>query len=92
MVRLAAAVEARLPADQSFTRLVSPVVLAQRLRNDLWVFAQLARAADEALGALHESDLAGADERFRARTGVANHDGTDHGEGGEYNVEETTAA
>jgi len=49
VVRLAAAVEARLPADQSFTRLVSPVVLAQRLRNDLWVFAQLARAADEAL-------------------------------------------
>ena len=41
-----AAVEARLPPDESFTRLVSPVVLAQRLRNDLWVFAQLARAAE----------------------------------------------
>ena len=54
VVRLAAAVEARLPADESFTRLVSPVVLAQRLRNDLWVFAQLARAADEALGAASE--------------------------------------
>ena len=51
IVRLAAAVEARLPADESFTRLVSPVVLAQRLRNDLWVFARLARAADESLTA-----------------------------------------
>jgi hypothetical protein len=51
IVRLAAAVEARLPADESFTRLVSPVVLAQRLRNDLWVFARLARGADESLTA-----------------------------------------
>lgn len=59
IVRFAAAVEARLPADESFTRLVSPVVLAQRLRNDLWVFAQLARAADEAL-------VAGTDEAVRA--------------------------
>jgi hypothetical protein len=59
IVRLAAAVEARLPADESFTRLVSPVVLAQRLRNDLWVFAQLARAADEALAG-------GSDEAVRA--------------------------
>jgi hypothetical protein len=65
VVRLAAAVEARLPADESFTRLVSPVILAQRLRNDLWVFAQLARAADEALTsggeqAIHAVDALGA--------------------------------
>src|SRR5262249_57742032 len=61
VVRLAAAVEARLPADESFTRLVSPVVLAQRLRNDLWVFAQLARAADEALGAGSEQAIQAVD-------------------------------
>jgi hypothetical protein len=65
VVRLASAVEARLPADESFTRLVSPVVLGQRLRNDLWVFAQLARSADEALGAgsdqaIHAVDALGA--------------------------------
>jgi hypothetical protein len=51
VLRLAGAVEAKLPADESFTRLVSPIILAQRLRNDLWVFGQLARAADEALTA-----------------------------------------
>ena len=56
-----AAVEAKLPADESFTRLVSPVVLAQRLRNDLWVFAQLARAADEALTAGGEAAVAALD-------------------------------
>jgi hypothetical protein len=63
VVRLAAAVEARLPTDQSFTRLVSPVVLAQRLRNDLWVFARLARGADELL-------TAGAEEAVQALTAL----------------------
>ena len=61
IVRFASAVEARLPADESFTRLVSPVVLAQRLRNDLWVFAQLARAADEALAAGSEEAVPAVD-------------------------------
>ena len=61
VVRLAAAVEARLPADESFVRLVSPVILAQRLRNDLWVFAQLARAADQALTSRDEQAIPAVD-------------------------------
>lgn len=44
VVELARAVEAR-GATEGFTRLVSPRMVAQRLRNDLWVSAQLAREA-----------------------------------------------
>jgi hypothetical protein len=40
---------------------VSPVVLAQRLRNDLWVFAQLARAADGTLSSGDEQSVAALD-------------------------------
>ena len=61
VLRLAAAIEARLPADESFPRLVSPAVLAQRLRNDLWVFARLARSADEALSEGAEKGVAALD-------------------------------
>ena len=44
MVELARAVEAR-GASAGFTRLVAPALVAQRLRNDLWVSAELAREA-----------------------------------------------
>jgi hypothetical protein len=46
VARLAAAVDSRLSPEDGFARLASPVVMAQRLRNDLWVFAQLAREVD----------------------------------------------
>ena len=44
VVELARAVEAR-GASEGFTRLVAPALVAQRLRNDLWVSAELAREA-----------------------------------------------
>jgi hypothetical protein len=50
VVELARAVEAR-GAAEGFSRLVSPPLVAQRLRNDLWVSAQLAREAATALEA-----------------------------------------
>jgi hypothetical protein len=49
VVELAQAVEARGAAD-GFSRLVSPPLVAQRVRNDLWVSAQLAREAATTLG------------------------------------------
>jgi hypothetical protein len=49
ITRLAAAIDSRLSAEDGFARLSSPVVMAQRLRNDLWVFAQLARSVEEEL-------------------------------------------
>ena len=48
VVELARAVEAR-GATEGFSRLVSAPLVAQRLRNDLWVSAQLAREAASAL-------------------------------------------
>ncbi len=48
VVELARAVEAR-GATEGFSRLVSPPLVAQRLRNDLWVSAELAREAAAAL-------------------------------------------
>lgn len=48
VVELARAVEAR-GAGEGFTRLVSPPLVAKRLRNDLWVSAQLAHEAATAL-------------------------------------------
>ena len=47
---------------------------------------------DQALGALHEADAAGADERLGAGAGVADHDGADHHERGQDYVEEAVAA
>jgi len=48
VVGLARAVEAR-GAGEGYGRLVSPTLMAQRLRNDLWVSGQLAREAAAAL-------------------------------------------
>ncbi|HMK72028.1 MAG TPA: hypothetical protein VK454_01740 [Myxococcaceae bacterium] len=48
VVGLARAVDAR-GASEGYARLVAPALMAQRLRNDLWVSGQLAR---EAAGAL----------------------------------------
>lgn len=48
VVELARAVDAR-GAAEGFTRLVSAPLVAQRVRNDLWVSAQLAREAATAL-------------------------------------------
>jgi hypothetical protein len=48
VVELARALEAR-GAAEGFSRLVSPSVVAQRLRNDVWVAAELAREAALAL-------------------------------------------
>jgi len=48
VVGLARAVEAR-GASEGYARLVSPTLMAQRLRNDLWVSGQLAREAAAAL-------------------------------------------
>jgi hypothetical protein len=48
VVELARALEAK-GATEGFTRLVSPLVVAQRLRNDLWVAKELAREAAAAL-------------------------------------------
>ena len=47
---------------------------------------------DDALGAFHEADLALADEGLRAGAGVADHQRSDHDEGGEEDVEEAIAA
>ncbi len=48
VVQLAGALQAR-GAEEGFSRLVSPPLIAQRLRNDLWVASQLAREAALAL-------------------------------------------
>ena len=47
---------------------------------------------DDALGAFHEADLAGADESFGAGAGVADHERGGHDEGYEEDVEEAIAA
>src|SRR5580704_13286906 len=47
---------------------------------------------DQAFGAFHEADAAFADQAFGAGAGVADHDGADHDEGGEHDVEEAVAA
>src|SRR5260370_36360482 len=47
---------------------------------------------DEAFGAFHETDAAGSDQGLGAGAGVADHDGADHDEGGEHDVEEAVAA
>jgi len=47
---------------------------------------------DDALGALHEANLAGADEGFGAGAGVADHEGCGHDEGGEEDVEVAVGA
>src|SRR5579862_2622625 len=47
---------------------------------------------DEAFGALHESDAAGTDQAFSAGAGIADHDGADHHEGCEDDIEESSAA
>ena len=47
---------------------------------------------DQAFGAFHESDAAGADEALGAGSGVADHDGADHDEGGEHYEEKASAA
>jgi hypothetical protein len=54
VVELARAVEAR-GAAEGYARLVAPALMAQRLRNDLWVSAQLAREA--ATGLLGRADV-----------------------------------
>lgn len=46
----------------------------------------------DALGPLHETDFATPDQRFGAGAGVADHDGGDHHEGDQHNVEETVSA
>ena len=45
----------------------------------------------EAFRALHETNFAKRNERFSARPGVANHDGTCRGDGGENDVRSTAA-
>jgi len=47
---------------------------------------------DEAFGAFHEADAAGGDQAFGAGAGIADHDGADHDEGGEDDVEEASTA
>ena len=47
---------------------------------------------DDALGTLHETDFALADEGLRAGAGVADHQRGDHDKGGEEDVEEPVAA
>src|SRR6202042_427637 len=47
---------------------------------------------DQAFGPFHESDAAGTDQAFGAGAGVADHDCADHDEGGQHDVEETSAA
>ena len=47
---------------------------------------------DDALGAFHEADLAGADEGLGAGAGVGNHQGRGHDEGDQDDVEEAVAA
>lgn len=47
---------------------------------------------DQALGALHEAYAAGTDQGFGAGSGIADHDGADHYEGGQDYVEEAVAA
>ena len=46
---------------------------------------------DQALGAFHESHTAGSDQAFGTGSGVADHDGADHDEGGEDDPEEASA-
>ena len=46
----------------------------------------------DALGALHEADLAGGDERLGAGAGVADHDRGGHDEGDQHHVEEAVGA
>src|SRR6185437_9435534 len=47
---------------------------------------------DNALRALHEAYLAGADERFCAGAGVADHQGRDHDESHEKDIEQAVGA
>ena len=50
VVRLAAAVDSRPGVEEmTFGRLASAVTMAQRLRNDLWVFSRLCRATEDVL-------------------------------------------
>jgi hypothetical protein len=50
VLRLAVAVDARPGVEEmTFGRLASAVTMAQRLRNDLWVFARLSRATEDVL-------------------------------------------
>ena len=46
----------------------------------------------DALGTLHEADLAGGDERLGAGAGVADHDRGGHDEGDQHHVEEAVGA
>ena len=46
----------------------------------------------DALGALHEADLAAGNERFGAGAGVADHDRGGHDEGDQHHVEEAVGA
>src|SRR5208337_3534253 len=46
----------------------------------------------QTLGAFHETDAAGADERLGAGAGITHHDGADHSQRGQQEIEETVAA